>query len=273
MGELYCLTSPSGRSYIGITSKTAQARFVAHVRDATYVKGGVVAIHRAIRKYGPSGFKVRTLVVADDLEYLRVLEQRAIAAFKTLSPHGYNLTVGGDGVRGFSEEAAKHHRERTIAALNTPEHRALRREIGRRNAERHSQALRALWADPEWRERTITSLRAAAARRRGQTTPKPKNNRQTRAEADVAHSERMKQLWKDSPERFAASRATPPHTEEFKQRRSDEMKALWRDAEYRDKMTQTRRAKMATPDYREKQRLAAQRGWEKRRGGHNDRRE
>lgn len=47
----------------------------------------------AIRKYGT--FEIKTLVVAD-IEYLKELEIKAIAAFGTLSPNGYNIGLGGD---------------------------------------------------------------------------------------------------------------------------------------------------------------------------------
>jgi len=40
------------------------------------------------------------LVVASDWEYLCELEQKAIAAFGTMAPGGFNLTAGGEGAPG-----------------------------------------------------------------------------------------------------------------------------------------------------------------------------
>lgn len=58
------------------------------------------ALQNAIRKYGAEAFTRRVLVIADDWDYLCDLERKAIIAFDTLAPRGYNLTVGGEGVVG-----------------------------------------------------------------------------------------------------------------------------------------------------------------------------
>lgn len=99
MGTLYQLTSPVGKSYIGISSKTTEARWAKHVEHACG-KREAGAIYAAIRKYGPAAFTVRTLAIADDWNYLCDLERRAIVAFNSKSPHGYNITDGGEGTVG-----------------------------------------------------------------------------------------------------------------------------------------------------------------------------
>ncbi len=95
MGCLYQLTSPSGKSYIGITMKTAEERFRRHV--VHMAMGRRNAIHRAINKYGHEKFKVKTLAISNDRNYLRLIEKRAISAYETIYPNGYNLTGGGEG--------------------------------------------------------------------------------------------------------------------------------------------------------------------------------
>jgi hypothetical protein len=98
VGELYKLDFPNGKSYIGITNETALKRFTRHVKKAN--AGQKQAVTNAIRKYTPQAVRVSTLVVARDWEYLCALERKAIAAFGTREPHGYNLTDGGEGVLG-----------------------------------------------------------------------------------------------------------------------------------------------------------------------------
>lgn len=124
MGCLYRITFPNGKAYLGITAKTAAQRFVAHVYDSA--RGHDVAMQRAIRKYGAESAKVETLVIADRWDYLCDLERRAIVAFGTKLPHGYNTTDGGDGTLGRVPTAA--HRARVSAAhvgrVRTPEHSA-----------------------------------------------------------------------------------------------------------------------------------------------------
>lgn len=97
-GCLYSLTFPNGKKYIGITSGALSRRLSLHKSHAKTGRAG--AVYNAIRKYGATGFMAEKLVVASDWEYLCTLEQKAIAAFNTLAPHGYNLTAGGEGFLG-----------------------------------------------------------------------------------------------------------------------------------------------------------------------------
>lgn len=114
MGCLYCLTFPSGKKYIGITSKTADVRFHRHVEHATICKR-TNAVHRAIIKYGAENVKVDTLVIADDFKYLRFIEKRAIQSYGTLSPNGYNLTGGGEDSGFWAQESVEKSRNTRIA--------------------------------------------------------------------------------------------------------------------------------------------------------------
>lgn len=103
MGCLYMLTSPSGKSYIGLSKRTAPERFANHLKHVGL--GRRNAIHRAILKYGPETFRVRTLVIADDLEYLKLIEPLAIRAYSTFCPNGYNMTHGGEGSAFWAPES------------------------------------------------------------------------------------------------------------------------------------------------------------------------
>lgn len=94
MGELYKITHTSGRSYIGITSRTAVARF--HNHKSVSKTGTGFYLSSALKKHGLDAFTVQTLAVSDDMEYLKDLEVKAIAAFNTLAPAGYNLSSGGE---------------------------------------------------------------------------------------------------------------------------------------------------------------------------------
>ena len=99
MSCLYQIIFPDGKSYIGITHKTAKERFKQHYALAISKKKNY-AVYRALRQHDHSVFDVRTLVIANDWDYLCKLEVRAIKSFNTQIPHGYNLTIGGEGVAG-----------------------------------------------------------------------------------------------------------------------------------------------------------------------------
>ena len=63
IAELYRLTSPSNKQYIGIAKNGLQSRFTVHVSEAK--SGSMTALHKAIRKYGPDAFVKEILVVSD----------------------------------------------------------------------------------------------------------------------------------------------------------------------------------------------------------------
>lgn len=107
---------------MGITKGTAAVRFTAHVYNA--VKDGYkTPLHAAIRKYGKAEMRLETLVIAGGWDYLCELEKKAIAAFETRWPNGYNITKGGDGFTGIITD---EHRLKISKALKgrvkTPAH-------------------------------------------------------------------------------------------------------------------------------------------------------
>lgn len=91
MGELYRLSFPTGKCYIGITVGTARDRYSAHRAAAR--KGVKTPVYGAWRKHGEP--KLEVLAILEN-HCLGETEQRAIAAFKTMVPNGYNVSPGGD---------------------------------------------------------------------------------------------------------------------------------------------------------------------------------
>ena len=104
--HLYRFTSPSGKIYIGIT-KNVSKRWQQHARAAN--RGSKNTIHAAIRKYGFDNFK-KEILITSTFSYVKEMEVKAVAAFNCITPHGYNLTKGGDGIVGF-----KHSDETKIS--------------------------------------------------------------------------------------------------------------------------------------------------------------
>jgi group I intron endonuclease len=119
MGCLYKIEFPNGKEYVGISSTTAAQRFKGHCAG----KNGQLVV-RALRKYGKNNVNVKTLVVANDWKYLCLLEQRAIKAYATKTPHGYNMTDGGEGTLGCipSEES---RRKMSLKVISEEQKRAV----------------------------------------------------------------------------------------------------------------------------------------------------
>jgi len=101
---IYLLTNTiNGKQYVGQTSRGLDVRWYYHCYDAN--NGGTRHLCRAIRKYGADAF-TREILEHTTIEDVNERETYWIAELKT-QEHGYNMTEGGGGVRGWvaSEEA------------------------------------------------------------------------------------------------------------------------------------------------------------------------
>lgn len=169
MGCMYMIESPSGKQYIGITAKDISSRWKAHKAYALRSIEG--ALQKAIKKYGADKMAVKVLVIADNYEYLKELEVKAIAAYNTKVPNGYNMTDGGDGVLGVVI-TAEGRKRRSLAQLQSfadavrkEKHHASQRTVEIKNArskiqsekmadagrrEKISIAMKERWKDPEF---------------------------------------------------------------------------------------------------------------------------
>jgi group I intron endonuclease len=91
---IYQLMSPSGKSYVGQTTRSLKRRWQEHCggkqRNGTRIRN-------AIKKYSPSSFLVQQLSTASNQEELNNLEKVWIILLQSADPqHGYNLTWGGE---------------------------------------------------------------------------------------------------------------------------------------------------------------------------------
>ena len=111
--ELYKISFPMhspGKSYIGISSKSASARFKEHCASKKSYP-----IVQAIRKYGANNAVLEVLGRFDCFDALYAAEQAAIASHGSKAPNGYNLTDGGKGTFGLP---ASDERKRKIGDAN-----------------------------------------------------------------------------------------------------------------------------------------------------------
>lgn len=89
----------NGKSYIGITSRTAEVRWEEHLSRA---RCGMrrSRLYDAIRKYGDSAFDLEVVAAADSEDEARTLECHYINEFDTYES-GYNCNFGGAGFLKF----------------------------------------------------------------------------------------------------------------------------------------------------------------------------
>lgn len=103
MGLIYMRTSPSGGKYIGKTVQSENKRWNCHICEAynTKSKDYNTLLNKAIRKYGAENFTVQILEDNIPNDILGEREKYWIDYYKTYylhNNHGYNMTLGGDGV-------------------------------------------------------------------------------------------------------------------------------------------------------------------------------
>ena len=112
-GIIYCYCCiPTGKKYIGQTVRE-EKRKIQHRHDCK--RGVDNKFYRAVRKYGWNKF-IYGIIEEYDIEVLNEQELFYIHYYDTYN-NGYNSTIGGEGVRGFSpsEETKK---KQSIAAKN-----------------------------------------------------------------------------------------------------------------------------------------------------------
>lgn len=88
---VYRLTSPSGRSYIGLTGRSVKERWQKHKRQAEFGTGRH-PLYDAMRKYGFESFLVETVACAYGLADAQYLERLLISTNR----NGYNILPGGE---------------------------------------------------------------------------------------------------------------------------------------------------------------------------------
>ena len=96
---VYCLTSPSGKKYVGIgcgVNGIAQ-RWNSYKRLDCKQQP---RLYRALKKYGPDNFIYDVLFVTDDMDCAKSYEVYLINAWNLQNNQvGYNISEGGDGGR------------------------------------------------------------------------------------------------------------------------------------------------------------------------------
>lgn len=111
-GCIYLLRNlTNGKGYVGQhSSMKPDNRWREHIRAATVANSSCV-LHRAIRKYGVEHFSAE-IIWSGPISKLHEKEAFYIAKLGTLLPLGYNMTLGGEGTRGFKHSEASKCKSR-----------------------------------------------------------------------------------------------------------------------------------------------------------------
>lgn len=134
---------------------------------------GKTLFSRAIRKYGSTD-EIWLHTILEEVETHEEAveaEQFFIAYFQTKSPNGYNMTFGGEGVKGF--KFTDEQRERHRISMNTPEARKRNSEAqikvwqgasGLEKRKKRSEITRSYMSNAEMRKRVQIATKDAMHR-------------------------------------------------------------------------------------------------------------
>lgn len=183
-GVIYCYHCiPTGKKYIGqtIVEKKRQIQHRAHCK-----KGVDNKFYRAVRKYGWDLF-IYGIIEEYNIDFLNEQEVFYIDYYDTYR-NGYNSTIGGEGVSGFSpsEETKK---KQSISAKNRTDIRHNKKyftEEQKREAKRKR--------DREYQQRI-------KERRKEYMKEWRKNNKDKIQKWKEENSDYLKELWKYSREK------------------------------------------------------------------------
>lgn len=112
--KIQCLIN--GKLYIG------KHKYNKPYLDEKYIASGIL-INQSIKKYGIDNFTNEIIDIADNLEELNEKEIYWIKTYNTISPNGYNLTAGGDGISEPTIDVRQKMREKKLGKLLTEEHK------------------------------------------------------------------------------------------------------------------------------------------------------
>jgi len=119
--KVYLITNlRNGKKYVGITRRSLSKRLSEHI-EMSRRKSISTALASAIRKYGVEAFEIKKIGEAEDWVSLCDAEKDFIKSLNTKAPFGYNMTDGGDGVAGLSEESMQRMRDKCRSNRHTPE--------------------------------------------------------------------------------------------------------------------------------------------------------
>lgn len=98
-GKVYLLIDGTNDfEYVGQTTRSVEKRFKEHAKCKTTYIG------KAIRTHGAENFVIVLLKECANKEEMAFWERNLIKSRNTKSPNGYNLTDGGEGIMGCTDE-------------------------------------------------------------------------------------------------------------------------------------------------------------------------
>jgi group I intron endonuclease len=131
--------------YIGVT-KNPKTRMNAHACSVTPTKS---IIKNAIKKHGRDKFKLHVLLTSTQ-EYCYEMEKKAIEAYNTLKPNGYNICTGGLGAIGiYGDKNGMFGKKHSVEAIEKMKLASIGRKATEETRKKMSETHKLRTRDPE----------------------------------------------------------------------------------------------------------------------------
>jgi len=156
VAHLYKITNAvNNMVYIGVT-KNPKTRMNAHACAVTPTKS---ILKNAMKKYGRDKFALHVLLTSTQ-EYCYEMERKAIEAYNTLKPNGYNICTGGRGAIGiYGEKNGMFGRKHSPETLEKMRQIRLGKKLSEETKLKMSEAHLGQKRTPESKERIAESKR------------------------------------------------------------------------------------------------------------------
>ena len=245
-GTIYMLVNTvNGKIYVGQTTDL-KARIIHHRHAHTDA-----LIHRAVKKYGWDAFEVTVLHNGVPLDDLDALECHCIWIYDAHAS-GYNMTIGGGGMRGYVVSAES--RARMSAAHKgkrlSPEHRA---KIGESNKGKQ--------ISPEHRAKISAALtgKKLSAEHRANLSASHKGNKQSaETRAKISASSKGRDVSADTRAKIRAALTGRKHSPESRKKMSEALTGRRLSDETRAKISAAHKGKKHSPESVARMRVAQQ---------------
>ena len=141
MGCIYVIKNKiNDKVYVGQTVKAMDERWREHIYNANAGQRDQL-IYLAMRKYGVQNFYIELLTTTDEQQSLDELEIAYVKQLNSVSPNGYNMTIGGSKFKDdnpmYHDEVRKKVSQHFIGDKNPAKRPEVREKIRQKALGRH----------------------------------------------------------------------------------------------------------------------------------------
>lgn len=229
---IYLLSFASGKRYVGQTQRSLAVRISQHRRMVKY--GSLLPVHCAWRRHGEP--EITVLCESANIQSLHDAETAFIEKLRTLSPHGYNVGLGGETAPSKSPEVAAKIADKATG-------RGHRSDV----KEQIKASMKERWNDPEYRKRVLEGVAASfTPARRAQMAEITRKRMKGKPKSEEHKAKLRERLFSQETRHkmsvAAKGRKKAPRSDATRQKMAENTRAAWLDPELKARRVAAMRA-------------------------------